>query len=940
MVAISILPVSRRLEMDRSHSRNHQIGVPGRAGECAVLDDLVAAVHAGGSRALVVCGEPGVGKTALLHHLVGRASGFRLAHATGVQSEMEFAFAGLHQLYAPMIDRLDRLSRPQQDALGTCFGLSAGNPPDRFLVGLAVMSLLAEVAAEQPLMCVVDDAQWLDRASAQALGFVARRLVAESVGLVFATRAGEAPDLTGVPELRVSGLADDDARRLLNSTLHGPLDDRVRDRIVAETRGNPLALLELPRGLTPAQLAGDVVLSDTRTTGTLTGRIEQTYRRRLAALPADTQRLVLIAAAEPLGDPVLVWRAAGSLGVSVDAGGPAAAAGLLEIGPTARFQHPLVRSAIYQAATPEERRSVHAALADATDPEADPDRRAWHAAQAAAGPDEDVAAALERSAGRAQARGGLAAAAAYLERSAALTVGLHRRAQRTLAAAQAAHLAGGPGEALRLLSLAEACPLDTLQRARVDLQRAQIAFTLNRGREAPPLLLRAAKQLEQLDARLAGETYLDALLATMFAGALTSGVSVREAAQAARAASPRSQPPGPPDLLLEGLAVRFNDGFPSAAPLLKTALTAFRDQDLSTQEELHWLWHACITAAHLWDDEAWELIATRFVRTARETGALTMLPLALSQRIGIHVLLGELGEAAALREELKSVTEATGDPTPPLAIVLLAAWQGREAEALEAITITTVEVLRRGEGDGLVKAQWAAALLYNSLSRYEEALSAAQEASDQPPVLGVAPWAALSELVEAATRSAMPERGARALDQLAEVAYAAGSDWALGVEARCRALLSRGKAADRAYREAIALLRRTRIRGELARAHLLYGEWLRREKRRVDARQQLRIAHEVFVAIGAEAFAQRAAGELRATGATPRKRLAETSSELTAQEAQIAGLVRQGLSNPEIGARLFLSPRTVEWHLTSVFGKLNITSRKELNGSKNRARSK
>jgi DNA-binding CsgD family transcriptional regulator len=913
--------------MDGAYTGRHKNVLQGRGSECVVLRHVLEDVRAGESRALVVCGDPGVGKTALLHYLVEQMSGCRVAHATGVQSEIELAFAGLHQLCATMLDRLDQLPLPQREALRTCFGIGVGKPPDRFLVGLAVLSLLAETAAEQPLICVVDDSQWLDRASAQTLGFVARRLRTESVGLIFGARVGEAPDLAGLPELRLPGLPDDDARELLSSTLHGPLDDRVRDRIVAETRGNPLALLELPRGLTPAQLADGVVLSDSRT---LTGRIEQTYRRRLEALPADTQQLVLVGAAEPLGDPVLVWRAAGRLDIGVDAAASAAAAGLLEIGSTVRFHHPLVRSAIYQAASPEERRCVHGALAEATDPEVDPDRRAWHAAQAAAAPDEDVAADLENSAGRAQARGGLAAAAAFLGRSAELSVDPDHRAQRALAAAQAAHLAGTPDEALRLLSVAEACPLDKLQRARVDLQRAQVAFTLHRGREAPPLLLRAAKRLEHLDADLAGETYLDALLAAMFAGALASGVSVREAAEAARAAYPRSRSPRPPDLLLDGLAVRFSDGYGPAVPLLKRALQAFRDHDLSVQEGLRWLWHACITAAHLFDGDTWELLATRFVRTARETGALTMLPLALSQRIGVHVFLGELTEATSLREELNSVIEATGDPPPPIANLPLAAWQGRVADAFDMIETTTVEVLRRGEGDGLVKAQWAAALLYNSLGRYHDALSAAQKASDHPPVLGVAPWAALSELVEAATRSGMPERGAHALQQLTEVTHASGSDWALGIEARSRALLSRGTAAERAYRDAIDLLEGTRIRGELARAHLLYGEWLRRENQRLDARRQLRIAHEVFTAIGAEAFAQRAAGELRATGETARKRTVETSTELTAQEAQIAHLVREGLSNPEIGARLFISPRTVEWHLTSIFGKLNITSRRKL----------
>jgi DNA-binding CsgD family transcriptional regulator len=912
--------------MDGANGCSHENTLRGRRSECKVLDRLLEAVRAGESRALVVRGEPGVGKTTLLEYVVERAPG-RVARAAGIQSEMELAFAGLHQLCAPMLDCLDRLPLPQRDALCTVFGLSAGGPPDRFLVGLAVLGLLGEVADGRPLVCVVDDAQWLDRASAQALAFVARRLMAESVGVVFAARDGEVAELAGVAQLVVTGLPDADARELLCSTLRGPLDERVRDRIVAETRGNPLALLELPRGLTPAQLAGGVVVSGT---GTLAGQIEENYRRRLAALPGETRRLVLVAAAEPLGDPVLLWRAAAQLGIGAQAAGPAACAGLLEIGPRVRFHHPLVRSASYRAVSPEERRLAHRALAEVTDPEADFDRRAWHAAQATAGPDEDVAADLEHSAGRAQARGGLAAAAAYLERAAELSADPGRRVQRALAAAQATHLGGAPDAALKLLSLAEACPLTKLQRARIELQRAQIAFTLNRGREAPALLLQAARQLEQLDVELAGQTYLDALLAAMFAGALAGGLSVQEAAHAARAACPTSRTPRPPELLLDGLALRFTNGYTPAAPTLKRALRAFREHDLSPQEGLRWLWHACITAAHLWDYDTWETLATRFVRTARDAGALTMLPLALSQRIGVHVFLGQLTQAASLREELSSVTDATGHPPPPIAILLLAAWQGREPEARQLIEATTTEVLRRGEGDGLVKAQWAAALLDNSLCRYQDALTSAQQAADQPPVLGVAPWAALAELVEAATRCGMTERAAEAFGRLTEVTHASGTDWALGIHARSRALLACGRDAEHAYCEAIDRLGRTRVRGELARAHLLYGEWLRRQGRRVNAREQLHAAHETFTTIGAEAFAHRAASELRATGESPRRRTVETTTQLTPQEAQITGLVREGLSNPEIGARLFISPRTVEWHLGRIFNKLNITSRKQL----------
>jgi DNA-binding CsgD family transcriptional regulator/tetratricopeptide (TPR) repeat protein len=627
---------------------------------------------------------------------------------------------------------------------------------------------------------------------------------------------------------------------------------------------------------------------------------------------------------------VLVWRAAERLGVGPDAAAPAEEAELVDFDVWVRFRHPLLRSAVYQAASFDDRRSVHRALAETTDPEADPDRRAWHAAQAAEGFDDDVAADLEHSAGRAQARGGLAAAAAFLERSAELTSDPHRRAQRTLAAAQAAHLAGSPDQALRLLSVAEVCPLSRLQRVRVDLQRARIAFTLDRGRAAPPLLLRTAKQLEQLDVELAGETYLDALLAAMFAGALSTGVSVREAAEAARALGPASRHRRAPELLLDGLAERFLHGYAAAVPLLRQALCAFRQDDLSAQDGLRWLWHACITAAHLWDQETWEVLATRFVQLAQDAGALTMLPLALSQRIGVHVLLGELSEAASLRDQLDSVVEATGDPAPPIAILLLAAWQGRLAEAEARIEAATAEAVRRGEGDGLIKAHWAAALLYNSLGRHEDALAAAQQASDQPPVLGVAPWAARSELVEAAVHCAVPGRAASALQQLSEITRASGTDWALGVEARCRALVSRGEAAEHAHREAIDRLGRTRIRGELARAHLAHGEWLRRENRRADARDELRTAHDLFTTMGMKAFTRRAADELRATGETVRTRATETTGDLTAQEAQITRLVRGGLSNTEVAARLLLSPRTVEWHLGNVYTKLGITSRRQL----------
>ncbi len=810
------------------------------------------------------------------------------------------------------------------------FGLREGDAPDRFLVGLAVLSLLSDVAEEYPLVCLVDDAQWLDRASAQVLGFVTRRLVAESIAVVFAVReSGDEQDLMGLPELLVDGLADPDARALLASVITGPLDDRVRDRIVAETRGNPLALLELPHGLTPAELAGGFGLPDAPP---LSGRIEESFQRRLTPLPPATRLLLVLAAAEPVGDPVTLWRAAERLGIRVDAATPAVAAGLFEFGGRVRFRHPLVRSAVYRSAPAEARHRVHQALAEATDPDLDPDRRAWHRAHATLGLDEEVAAELERSAGRAQARGGLAAAAAFLQLAAELTPEPTRRARRTLAAAQSKHQAGAPDTALSLLAMAEAGPLDELQRARAELLRAQVTFAVNRGRDAPPLLLAAAKRLESLDAALARETYLDAFSAALFAGRLARGGSVREVAEAVLAAdwgvSSRRSPLAC-DLLLDGLAVLTTRGYAAAAPTLKRALLAFRDEPMSEADTLRWLWLACRIARALGDDASWDELTDRQVQLARHAGALSLLPIALIERFGVQLFVGDLDAAASLVAEAEAVAEATGSQLAPQGAIALAAWRGREAEASALIQASRQEVERRGEGLWLIATEWASAVLFNGLGRYEDALAAAEQAAEDPHELGVSTWVP-TEIVEAAVRSGHPERAAGPLQRLQEISRAAGTDWALGVEARSRALLSEGEAAERLYLEAIERLGRTRVRVALARAHLLYGEWLRRLHRRLDAREQLRIAHQLYSSMGMEGFAERARRELLATGETVHKRSVQTRGELTAQELQIARLAKNGLSNPEIGARLFISARTVQYHLGKVFTKLAISSRSQL----------
>jgi DNA-binding CsgD family transcriptional regulator len=838
---------------------------------------------------------------------------------------MELAYASLHQLCAPLLDRLEKLPPPQRQALDIVFGIRAGPAPNRFLVGLAVLTLLSHVAEERPLLCVVDDAQWLDQASALTLAFVARRLMADPVGIVFGAReAGEA--LEHLPELEVLGVRNGDARALLTSAVRYKLDERVRDRIIAETRGNPLALLELPRGLTATQLAGGLGLLDAQD---LPGRIEQSFVRQLEPLSGDARRLLLIAAAEPLGDPVVLWRAAERLRIGPATADDVQAHGLLAIGERVTFRHPLARSAVYRSADGPERRAAHAALAEVTDRSADRDRRAWHLAAAAAGPDEEVARELELSAGRAQARGGLAAAAAFLQRAAALTGDPARRAERALAAAEAGLRAGAFDAARELVVAAEVGPLDPLGRARVGLLKAQVAFVQNRASDSPLLLLQAARKLEPLDLRLARDTYLDAWSAALGAGRLARAGSHLLDVSRAAAGAPDLDPPLARDLLLDGLALLFTEGRAAAAPALEAAVTAFARAEISTEAMLRWGWLASRAANILWDYDRGLEISMRAVQLARDLGALEVLVMADNASGQAAAVAGDFTTAAVLTAELDAVKEATRSRIAPLAALALAGIRGQEPGASRMIERTITQATAEGQGTAVQYAHWARSVLMNGLGRYQDALVAAAEASEATPQLFLAMWA-LSELVEAASRTGDAERAQRALRRLGEQTQGSDTDWALGIHARARALLSEGEVAERLYREAIHRLGRTRLRPELARAHLLYGEWLRRERRHIDARAQLRAAHGLFLAIGMEAFAERARRELTATGEKVRARTDATRDELTPQERQIARLARDGLSNPEIGAQLFLSPRTVEWHLRNVFGKLDIRSRREL----------
>jgi DNA-binding CsgD family transcriptional regulator len=897
----------------------------GRRSECELLDRLVADALGGQSRVIVLRGEAGAGKSALLGYLSDRVAGWHVARAAGVESEMELAYGGLHQLCAPILDHLGRLPVPQRDALETVFGRAAGAVPDRFLVGLATLTLFAEVAEQQPLACLIDDGQWLDQASAQILGFVARRLLAERIAVVCAARAGAGDEvLAGLPELPVRGLSDSDARALLLASVPGPIDAAVCDQIVTESHGNPLALLELARAWNVAGLAGGFGLPGSQP---VAGRIEQSYVRRLRLLPSDTQLLVLTAAAEPLGDPVLLHRAAGTLGIDLAAASPAQDGGLLELGGRVEFAHPLVRSAAYRSAATDDRRRVHRALAEATAAETDPDRRAWHRARATPGPDEEVAAELERSAGRAQARGGVAAAAAFLQRSAELTVDPARRAQRALAAAQASSQAGAFEAALRLLATAEAGPLGEQQSAQVDLLRGQIAFSSGMGSDAAPLLLKAARRFEPFDLDVARETYLDAYQAAQIAGHLAHDGNLDEVSRAARSLPPPPHPPRPADLLLDGLTLLVTDGPTAAAPVLRQATSAFAGPDITVAQRLRWSWMAPMAGASLWDYQGYSLIEGP-VQLAREVGALDRLPMLLNQMADAAVWRGDFAVAASLIAEADAVCEATGARIPPYAALMLATYRGRQAEATQLIQATIEQATTAGQGAAVTWAHWAAMRLYNGLGRYADTVAAFRQLSDRAPVHAVI--RPLTELIEAATRTGDLDVAHDALGRLTEWTRVGGTDWALAIETRSRALLADGKAAENLHREAIGRFSQTRLRPSLARARLLYGEWLRREGRRLDAREQLRTAHDMFDVTGMEAFAERARRELLATGETARKRNPETREELTPQEEQIAWLARGGLSNPEIGAQLFVSARTVEWHLSNVFAKLGITSRRQL----------
>ena len=906
----------------------------GRSAECRVLDDLVARVQRGHGQALVLSGDAGIGKTALLDHAARRAgSGMRVLRVTGIQTEMELAFAGLHQLLGAAVERADRLQPPRSSALRVAFRLEDGPAPDRLTIALGVLELLSDLAADRPLLCLVDDVQWLDTASVQALSFAARRIEAAPAGFVLATRR-PGPDLSGIAALHVPGLGAPDARALLEDALPFPLDDEIREQIVTETGGNPLALLELPRSVSPSELAGGFALP---AIAPLSERIEAGYRRRLSALPADAQRAVLLAAADPVGDPALLRAAAAHLGLRDDAVAEAAATGLLTTGSRVSFTHSVARSAVYRSAAPDARRDVHRALALATDEGTDPDRRAWHRALATAGPDEDVAEQLESSARRARARGGVGAAAAFLERAASLTPAAGARIDRLIAAAALTQNAGDVDHAEELLDVAaRAGSVSGEQQARIALARGQVAFAAHRGAESVELLIDAAHRLKQYRLPENPATVLEAVLAATWVVPRPENVDLVKAAVAALAEGGPADPGV--DLLIEGVRASAEEGYGAAAPVLRRALdVVLADDRGSVAAGLATLWFLLCVPVALWDEDSWDALLAGETDLARRTGGLCALNGTTRCLVVRRVLIGDLDGAEQAVGVMDAIASATGKPPTLHAQMVLSAWRGDEEttlrlnEDLRAAdepgrrSGSAHHLLGMGAVDGLF-ADYSMAVLNNSLGRFAVAHGMAATLFEIDD-LTMGPLF-VPELAEAAARTGAVEDLLAAREWVELRARLAPTPWCLGIAARVRALAEDGDRARRHYLDSIEHLGRSAMRMELARSHLLFGEWLRRHGGRGEARQQLRAANEMFEAVGAAGFAARSARELRALG--DKASSVEGGGALTAQERNVADMAADGMTNPEIATRLFLSPRTVQYHLRKVFIKLAVTSRVEL----------
>jgi DNA-binding CsgD family transcriptional regulator len=899
-----------------------------RRQERAAIDRVLDSVRKDFSATLVLRGGDGAGKTTLLDYAIDSAPDLRHSIAVGVESEISLEFAALHQLLVPFMSLLTTLPTPQRDAMKIAFGLEAGPPPNLFLVGLAALTLLSRAAEDQPLLCVIDDGHWLDPESAYVLGFVAHRLYADRVGFIAAVDKLSAQRVFDrLPTITVGGLPDAEARELLGSVVDGHLDAQVADRILADTRNNPLALVELGAEYTAEQLAGRASLPEPLPLGK---RLRDRFLGQARSLPPDAQAFVLLAAADVTGERSRLWRAAAQAGIDPDAAA-ADAAGVLEFsGNRVRFFHPLKRSAVYHGATDSDRRRAHAALSEAADSKADLDQRAWHRAAAATVPDEELATELQHAAERARGRGGYAAAAALLRRSAELTPGDGARAKREVALADAELRAGHAEEARGLVRAALPRLTGAVERGLAKRLNGEIRFAEGNAAEAAVILADASRALAP-DGRLARDTILEALEAATWAGP----AETREIVSAAQAFPPASSPPTVTDLLLEGYCARFTAGYHASVSPLHAAVAALRSDDLDPAVGLRWFALGVHAAGSLWDEQALYELSDRMVRTARALGAVTILPVALALLARSDWLTGRFGDAEARWAEMRMLLAESRRPRmigiDGHSRGLLLAYRGHIAEARAAGMAQIHESTARGQRGraNIGRSIVAVADLFGG--DYQAATSAALSVVGDD--LAFTAEAALPELIEAATRAGNRQAAATAYETLSQRALAAGTPWALGLRARCQALLDESDHAEDAYLESLSQLARSRATIELARTHLLYGQWLRRAKRRRDARQELRTAHDMFAAMGADYFTKLADTELRATGDRARARKPETTVDLTPQEAHVAGLAAGGASNNEIAAQLFISPNTVNYHLRKVFRKLNVTSRTQLAGS-------
>lgn len=903
------------------------VGLVGRDADRQTLDELVGRVRDGLSAALVLVGDAGIGKTRLLAHVAESATDLQLVRAAGVPSEAALGFAALHRLLLPFLGRIDRLPPHQRDALHGAFGLVEAPPSDRFLIGIATLALLTDAAAEASVLCLVDDAHWIDEDSAAVLGFVARRLHADGVGMLFAVREREAtPALDGLPLHSVGRLAEPDARRLLDTHAPGTMDEVVASRVVTECDGNPLALIELVGRLSPEQLAGRATLPVRLPVGR---RLEQHYLAQVDALPGATRLLLLTAAASVFDDPAVVRRAATLLDLPADAADQAVAQRILAGDGDWTFRHPLIRSAVYDGATPAERRRVHRALADATDAVHDPDRRAWHRAWAAAGTDAEVAAELERAAERARARSGYSAEATLLLRAAELTPDRQEQMRRLVGCAEATSVGADMLRARELLDTALPQITDPVLRLRALQLWAAVQISLSAPAEVPAALL-GAPDLAAADRPLSRDILLVALDAALTAQWHTAGVTLSDVARAALATPPQpGQPSRPADLLLDAFATRLAVGYRDAVPLLRAAVTALLTSDPGADATRGRLL-VIMLSSELWDDADCVAMLDRMVAHYRRRQALGPLLFSLYGLVTWQARTGRLDLAAETCAEVVEIGVVQGTPQggPAVEFTLLA-WQG-PADTARATGEQLLGLARTHRAAGLeLHVLEHLVLVELGTGRFAEALAAARRVFDRDSP-GYSNQV-LADLVEAGARSGDRAAAEAALERLTERATASGTHWALGQLARSRALLAHDDA-EPLYRSAVAHLRRSPVRTELARAHLLHGEWLLGPGGRVDdARHELRTAHALFDAMGAQLFAERAATGLRTTGQHVRSRGADqTVPDLTEQEARVARLAAEGASNLEIAARLFVSTSTVEFHLTKVYRKLGITSRRRL----------